>query len=155
MRIDRGEGQRASGEARICDGKDEACATSGGISSLWLLKHLFRFRTGILSPGVPARAAVVCVESKALVPMTTALVLLVVGLCALLWFRSGLKPSASFAVLVALAAIAGGARLILEQDFAGPVTAVAATLVASAVVFGALAMHRPAQRGSAGQPGGR
>jgi hypothetical protein len=108
------------------------------------LPRRFCFQGLILDPAVPAEAKVVCATSSALTPLTAALVLVVFGICALLWYRSGLSNLASFIVLTAALLVVAGLRVIAEQNYADLLLAVIYTIAAAIVVFGLVAVYKRA-----------
>jgi hypothetical protein len=108
------------------------------------LPQRFCFQGLILNPAVPAEARVTCATSSALTPLTAALVLVVFGFCALLWYRLGFSDLVRFIVLVAALLIVAGLRVIAEQNYAGLLLAAIYTIAAAIVVFGLLAVYKGA-----------
>jgi hypothetical protein len=115
------------------------------------------FQGLILNPAAPAHATVVCVTTSAHRPLIAVVILVVFGLCALLWHKSGLSPAASFIALVAVALIVAGLKVIAEDNYADLLLAVLCTVGAAAVLFGLGALvqrlrSRPARGAAAPQP---
>jgi hypothetical protein len=100
----------------------------------------FHFQGLILNPEVPAEVTATCVASSAMTPLTAVVVLAVLGLCALLWYRSGLPAHRSFIALAAVALVVAGVRVIAEEDYSDLLLAVLCTVGASAVLFAALSI---------------
>lgn len=108
------------------------------------LPQRFCFQGLILNPAVPAEARITCATSSALTPLTAALVLVVFGFCALLWYRLGFSDLVRFIVLVAALLIVAGLRVIAEQNYASLLLAAIYTIAAAIVVFGLLAVYKGA-----------
>ena len=104
----------------------------------------FLFQGLILNPDpeVPVEVRMLCVASSARRPLSAVVVLLVFGLCALLWRASGLRPGTRLIVLVAVLLAATGMREIAEDNFETVLLIVQCTIAAALFVFGALALYR-------------
>jgi hypothetical protein len=111
-----------------------------------VLPQQFCFQGLILNPDVPALATAVCVADAAMIPLAAVAVLIVFGLCALFWHKSGLKPGLCFAVLVAVALLVAGVRMVAEGNYADLLLAVIITVLATAVLFGILSIWKASAR---------
>jgi len=123
-------------------GKQPARAASVYAGTKPQLPRRFYFQGLILNPEAPAEARVTCVATSAMTPLTAVVVLAVLGLCALLWYRSGLSARTSFIALAAVALVVAGLRVIAEENYADLLLAVLCTVAGSAVLFALLSVAR-------------
>jgi len=104
------------------------------------LPEKFYFQALVLNPDAPPQVRATCLSGPTRQVSLALTVLVTAALCALVWWKLGLSPRASFVLLIAVALALAGARVIAEQDYRQVLLAVPATAAACAVIFGATAL---------------
>ncbi len=99
------------------------------------LPEQFYFQGLILNPDVPAHVNARCAAGSAAQLLMGLIVLVVFGLCALIWHKSGLSPVASFVVLLAVVLGVAGLKIVAEDNYAPFLLAGLLTVAGAAVLL--------------------